>query len=268
MDDYAADLFEQIPCGDTSCSKTIRVLRDQRLRPTYCDDCVQRREREERAARIAGWRADALRRLQELSELPPIFRPATFEGCRADGMPAHAVDAAEAWPQGVGGLLLTGPVGVGKSTLAAAAAKALIEADAQRIAEAREGERALKLSRQSGVWWTTGPGLFAALGSGRFDSPERQRAVELLLGTRGLVLDDLDKVRPSEYAAEQLYVAIDKRITHFSPLLITTNLGLDELEARWPGAYGEAIISRLVGHCDPVVIDGVDRRLRSREAAA
>jgi DNA replication protein DnaC len=81
-----------------------------------------------------------------------------------------------------------------------------------------------------------------------------------------MVLDDIDKGRPTEYGAEQIFLAVDQRVTHGSSLLVTTNLGLDELRDRWPETYGPAIVSRLVGHCELVRIDGEDRRIAGRRA--
>jgi DNA replication protein DnaC len=77
------------------------------------------------------------------------------------------------------------------------------------------------------------PVLFAHLGRA-FSDDERQDALAGLTGDQALVLDDLDKTWPTEYAAEQLFCAIDKRLTARAALLVTTNLALSELAARYP----------------------------------
>jgi DNA replication protein DnaC len=218
----------------------------QRKAGSYCPSCIADMDEEDAArTRAEETRKAAERRRDALANagLPPAFAEASFQRCREGGMPEHAVAAAERWGAGkLRGLLLTGPVGVGKSTLAAAAVLARIGA---------EGRAA---------FWTSAPALFAAL-SGDFDNPARQRALAVLEGGRALALDDIDKGRPSHYGAEMTWLAVDQRIVHNAPLLVTTNSGLDALSERWPEEYAEAIVSRLVGHCELVAIEGVDRRV-------
>jgi DNA replication protein DnaC len=79
-----------------------------------------------------------------------------------------------------------------------------------------------------------------------------------LTGTSALVLDDLDKTRPTEYGAEQIFLAVDGAVTSGRALLVTTNLGLGQLAGKWPQPFGEAIASRLAGYCK-VVYHGFDR---------
>jgi DNA replication protein DnaC len=78
-----------------------------------------------------------------------------------------------------------------------------------------------------------------------------------------LVLDDLDKTRPTPVAAEQLFLAIDHRIENRVPLAVTTNLSLAEIATRYEQPFGEAIASRLAGYCARHTITGVDRRMAS-----
>jgi DNA replication protein DnaC len=76
-----------------------------------------------------------------------------------------------------------------------------------------------------------------------------------------VILDDLDKARPSAFAAEQVFNAVDLCITHGSPLLVTTNLTPSQLATHWPAPHGEAIASRLAGFCELHELTGPDRRL-------
>ena len=155
--------------------------------------------------------------------------------------PAGPLQGAQAWGRGdADGLLLAGPVGVGKTWLAAAAAWERLE--------------------RAPVRWFSVPTLFARLSLG-FADDGRQDALNVLAGKRALVLDDIDKVRASEYAAEQLFCAIDNRVTAGAQLLITTNLALSTLAGRFPEPYGEAIVSRLAQHCEAFALEGQDRRL-------
>ncbi len=165
---------------------------------------------------------------------------------------ASAVKHAS-WPEPLGALItswaqdrerhivLTGPYGVGKSWLAAAGA-----------------HRRLMLAKP--VRWVSAPALLARLGMG-FGTREHDEAVTILTRTVALVIDDLDKVRPTEYGAEQVFLAIDGRLAASRPLLVTTNLAPSEMAKHWPGPYGEAIASRLGGQCRVVQMTGRDRRL-------
>lgn len=151
-----------------------------------------------------------------------------------------AIAAARYWAVKGGGLLFTGPFGVGKTTIAAGALR-------------------LALERRYGRWMSA-PLMMARLGSG-LDSLERKQTLSTLTGSSALVLDDLDKTRPTEYGAEQIFLVVDGAVTIGRPLLMTTNLGLGQLAAKWPAPFGEAIASRLAGYCELVEVKGADRRL-------
>jgi DNA replication protein DnaC len=92
-------------------------------------------------------------------------------------------------------------------------------------------------------------------------SDEHNKIVKVLAGKVPLVIDDIDKARPTAYGAENVFVAIDSRVSNLIPLIVTTNLDLDELAQHWPEPYGEAIVSRLAGYCRHVRLTGHDRRI-------
>lgn len=173
------------------------------------------------------------------SDLPPAFLKIDLDNLDQAGC-ADAIASGRYWALRGGGLLFTGKFGTGKSTVAAGSLRLLLESKPGR--------------------WTSAPLLMAHLGSG-FDSPQRARAMQTLQRTSALVLDDLDKTRPTEYGAEQIFLAIDQAVTSERPLLVTTNLGLAQLAQKWPEPFGEAIASRLAGYCKVVEVTGKDRRL-------
>lgn len=213
--------------------------------PLICDSCLEIEERAqaaEEAREAAALERRELERRVTISAMPDALRRLRFEAL--DGLDGLAVAAARAWSAGeLAGLVLTGSFGVGKTWLAAAAAL-------ERMARGRQ------------VAWRVAPLLMAQLGSG-FGSPAHERAMQLLTeGRCALVLDDLDKTRPTAFGAEQIFLAVDHAVTNGRALLVTTNLSPAGLAANWPEPFGDAIVSRLLGYCRVVPVPGEDRRLR------
>lgn len=80
-----------------------------------------------------------------------------------------------------------------------------------------------------------------------------------------LIIDDLGIERGTEYALEQVYNVIDTRYKSGRPLIVTTNLTLDELKAPADIPH-KRIYDRVLGMCVPVMFNGVN--FRKKEAAA
>lgn len=164
----------------------------------------------------------------------------TFDQVDVSDGRAATVDMARRWAVGeLNAIGLGGPVGTGKTRVAVAAANEMV--------------------RYRPVRFYSVPVLVARLGTGKLDAPERLRAVDVLLGRCALVLDDLDKVRATAYAAEAVFMGIDARVDNAAPLLVTTNLSMRELAEYWPQPWGEAIASRLL-LLNWTRLDGPDRR--------
>lgn len=211
--------------------------------PLLCNDCEARQAVEleaEQTQRAARQLAIERRGRHAHSGLPPALAHVDLDRLDAAGCET-AIDMARSWAaREICGLLLTGPFGTGKTTIAAGALRHLLERDAGR--------------------WVSAPELMAKLGAG-FGTEQREWALDLLTARRALVLDDLDKTRPSEYGAEQIFLAVDNAVTRGQRLLVTTNLTVSGLATKWPEPYGEAIASRLAGYCTAISVTGRDRRL-------
>jgi len=200
-----------------------------------CPGCQDEVDMAEQTAATEEARAKRLRD----SMLPTAMHGMRFDFLDRDrGDRIKAIEAAEKWATSIKprGLCLFGDTGVGKT----------------RIAATATWQRLLKYP----VRWVSVPVLLAQVGAG-FNDEGRREAIATIAGTGPLVLDDLDKVNPSEWSRQQLFAAIDSRVAADSPLLITTNLPPSQLGEK----FGQAIVSRIVGACDVVSLHGDDRRL-------
>jgi len=80
-----------------------------------------------------------------------------------------------------------------------------------------------------------------------------------------LILDDFGMERGTEYGLEQVYNVIDSRYRSGKPLIVTTNLTLEELQNPEDTAHAR-IYDRLTEMCTPVRITGENfRKARARE---
>ena len=136
------------------------------------------------------------------------------------------------------GLLFWGDVGTGKSYAAACIANALLE---MRIPVLMTNFS--KMLNQMG-------GLY---------SEERFSYISSLSGFSLLIIDDLGIERSTDYAKEQVYSIIDERYKSGLPVIVTTNLTIEDL--RCPIQLADArIYSRILEMCTPVHVAGSDRR--------
>jgi DNA replication protein DnaC len=189
-----------------------------------CTECVAHE-----AEKREGRRADRIAR----SGLPRDLRRLSLLGAYSQ----EAASAARDWSSGdIRGLCLTGPTGVGKTWLAAAAAWARLQ--------------------NYSVKWVSVARLMTQLRAG-FGSEMKANADAIVAGSGAIVLDDLDKANPSEFGREILFAAVDNRVEEGSQLLVTTNLPLSKLGNK----LGEPIASRLAGYCVSIRMQGEDRRL-------
>lgn len=134
------------------------------------------------------------------------------------------------------GLLLHGGIGTGKTYAAACIVNALIDAG-----------RACLMTN------------FARVLNTLWNIENKQAYIDSLNQFDLLVLDDLGAERRSEYAQEQVFNVIESRYRAKLPLIITTNLTMQELTA--PDNIGNGrIYDRVLEMCHPVEIAGSSRR--------
>ena len=135
------------------------------------------------------------------------------------------------------GLLLWGGVGTGKSFLAGCIANALMEQEVP-------------------VRMTNFAHILNELNSS-FSS--RNEVVDKLCRYPLLIIDDFGMERGTEYALEQIYNIIDSRYRSQKPLIVTTNLTLDEIRHPQDTAHAR-IYDRLLEMCVPISCIGVSFR--------
>ena len=131
------------------------------------------------------------------------------------------------------GLLLWGNVGTGKTFIAACIANALIE-------------------KGVSVLMTNFSKILNSL-SAMFDV-DRNKFIESFNRYSQLIIDDLGIERNSEFALEQVFNVIDSRYRSKKPLIVTTNLTLDELKHPRDLAHAR-IYDRVLERCVPLKVN-------------
>lgn len=134
------------------------------------------------------------------------------------------------------GLLLHGGVGTGKTYAAACIVNALIDTGCSCMMT--------NFARVLNTLWSI---------------EDKQGYIDSLNQFDLLVLDDLGTERRSEYAQEQVFNVVDSRYRAKLPLIITTNLTMQELIA--PDNIGNGrIYDRVLEMCHPIEVSGKSRR--------
>ena len=141
------------------------------------------------------------------------------------------------------GLLFWGTVGTGKSYTAACIANYLLEANTSvvmtsfvRILQEMQG----------------------------FDREREETFTNKMNSVKLLIIDDLGAERSTDYALEKVYGIIDNRYRAKKPLILTTNLTLQQMQEATDIRYAR-IYDRIFEMCYPMEFSGVS--WRKREAA-
>lgn len=135
------------------------------------------------------------------------------------------------------GLLLYGPVGTGKSHLAACIANALID----------KGYTVCMLDFST---------IVKRLQE-TFDG--QQKYIDSLMRFDLLIFDDLGIERKTEYMQEQVYNVVNARYMTGRPFIVTTNLMPEELKKTTDIGNGR-IYDRILERCHPVAVNGESHR--------
>ena len=142
------------------------------------------------------------------------------------------------------GLLLWGDVGTGKSFFAGCIANALLEKGVP-------------------VLMTNFSRILNTLSGIHFE--DRNQFIDSLNRYSLLIIDDHGIERNSEFALEQVFNVIDSRYRSKKPLIVTTNLTLEELNNPTDMAHSR-IYDRILERCAPIRIN--NRNIRKDNASA
>ena len=229
-------------CGkcNTRRQKRIELLGELRTVPVMCKCMVDEYEAEK--VRDRKKRIDRARRLSLMEEADA---ECTFDNddrknpALSDAMRRYADGFYQMRQQNIG-LLLHGPVGTGKTFYAACIANALLE-------------------KEVSVKMTNFTRIINDMQS-TFDG--RQEYLDSLNQNNLLIIDDLGVERESEYMQEQVYNINDPCYRAGRPLIVTTNISLEEIKNP-KNVQRQRIYDRVLELCHPVTVEGTSRRPRA-----
>ena len=230
-------------CGKCRTPKQFRMEAPPmkgRLLPHPCR-CEQERLDREAEEQEARRHRQAVADLKSKGFTDPAMREWTFanDNGKCPQM-KHAYFYVDNWPtiraENIG-YLLWGGVGTGKSYFAGCIANALMEQ-----------EVAVRMTN------------FALILNDLTASFEgRNEYIARLCRAPLLILDDFGMERGTEYGLEQVYNVIDSRYRSRRPLIVTTNLSLQDLQHPQDTAHAR-IYDRLLEMCAPIRFSGENFR--------
>lgn len=207
----------------------------------------QAKEAEEEEKRRVEKEHERIKRIIGQSGMGARFRNRSFERFQVEALNAHAFKIAKGYAdnfkalqkdpagQEKNGLLITGPMGTGKTHLAAAVANQLM------------GEGVP-------VVFATMIDLLAKIKASFEHHPgaaSEDDIMRLYKTTDLLIIDDIGKEQPTGWALAKIYQVINARYEDYKPMIITSNYTTDELIERMTPANGdrrtaEATVDRIL----------------------
>jgi DNA replication protein DnaC len=161
------------------------------------------------------------------------------------------------------GLFLQGPVGTGKSHLAVAILRSILENNLQEFGKPINGDALAGEPIYEGkhCLMVSVVDLLGILRESFSADSLKAPARRLLHRARAdalVILDDIGAEKPSDWVEEQLYALIDLRYRMQRSTIFTTNCTLKQLENQ----IGSRVVSRIFEMCEGVKLEGRDWRKR------
>ena len=146
---------------------------------------------------------------------------------------------ANTFSSGSGNLLFNGGTGLGKTFLSACIARSVAD-------------------KGFSVIYETASHLFNKLEQAKFSPNDENRHEAAKLGACDLlIVDDLGTEMPGQFVTAALYSLLNDRLLAGKPMIISTNLNVDEIQRR----YSPQIASRLQGSFHQLIFLGEDIRI-------
>lgn len=232
-------------CGKCHTQKQVRVQPMKNM-PEITQPCVCRCEADQMHER-----EEKRKREQRIGELRDrafdYMNMQLWTFCRSDNEDPQLMEAMRRYVELLAnkpveeqlGLLISGGVGCGKTYAAACVVNALID-------------------RQIPCKMTN----FARIIAEYQDTHNKVEYMNMLNRNRLLVIDDLGAERTTSFVNEMVYQVIDSRARSGLPVIITTNLTLDEIKNPQQ-VENQRIYSRILEMCHPLKVEGRDRRRKT-----
>ena len=239
------------------CCKNCHSLRqitlavgDKQIRPRVLCRCQEEKRKRQEAEWKARRQREEIERNRSIGIMDPIMDKHPFEkdlgyDPRAMEIARNYVEHWEQFKENSQGLLFWGDVGTGKSFIAGCIGNEL-------------------LSRGVRVQMTNFSRLLNRLTD--LQMGDRNGFIDSLNSFDLLILDDLGIERNSEFAKEQIFSIIDSRYRSGLPMIVTTNLTLEELQNPadlWRKRVYDRVLERSVRVC---VNDQNIRKILSEKA--
>jgi DNA replication protein DnaC len=232
-----------IHCDQCGQPRQVRLTFSDRTMTVRCQCQCQQEQAERRRQDLRRQEElDRFARMRSTAMRDPALSQCTFAASRYNqSVMAIAENYVAHWPRMLetgAGLLLWGNVGTGKTYIAACIANALLD----------KGIPVLMTSFSRMLGTLPGPA-----------SGEQTRIIDQWMQYPLLIIDDLGIERDTPYTMEQVFNIIDSRYRSGKPMIITTNLTMQELEH--PETREKMrIYDRVLERCTPVRVDGTHIR--------
>lgn len=232
-------------CGKCGSRKQLRVKFGDKTHVVRCVCKCESKELEEKKRQEEyEEQMRRINRLKEASMMDKKYREVTFdkyevreENKKVFEMAKKYADRFQNMYKKNQGLLLYGPVGTGKSFTAACIGNYLLD-------------------NAKPVIMTS----FVKILQDIWENDREAEYITILNSASLLIVDDLGTERETDYALEKVYNIIDSRVRANKPMIITSNLELNDM-MECEGIRKKRIYDRILECCYPMYVGGKSFRM-------